>query len=324
MGATAGHGDGSEGPGPPSLDATEAVDAGSSEEAGEIFDVGHGDPAGEDGGCNKIDFLFVIDNSTSMTSHQDALVASFPEFIAAIQATLPDGDFHIMVVDSDDDPVNFCEDGCDEGGEPLHHLCEAYNCGSEDAADECDLTIGAGVVHPIGGLASNVPCEVPPGRRFVDSTHPDLSATFACMARVGVSGAGNERNVTSLLDALTLHAQPGGCNDGFLRDDAILVVTMVTNADAGTAYTELNGGPEIEAWQDTLVAAKAGNEEAIVLIGFVKDDELPPTGVKYGDFVRLFGERGYVEHVFTDDYGALFAEAIDGIEQACDDFEPAG
>jgi hypothetical protein len=293
-----------------------------------LLDLGAATTAGADDGgddgCQKIDFLFVIDDSTSMTSHQESLAASFPGFVAAIESAVPASDWHIMVVDSDDDPVNFCEDGCADGGEPVHHLCGDYTCGDLANADACDVTIGAGVVHPLGAMASNVECGVPPGQRWIDASQPDLAGTFACIGRVGVSGAGDERNVTSMLEALTGHAAPGACNDGFLRSDAILVVTLVTNADTGTAGEELNGGPTIESWRDQLLAVKAGDPNAVVVIGFVKDDPLPPSGRKYGDFVRLFEDHGFVDDVFTDDYSALFGEAIAGIAQACEDFVPPG
>ena len=57
--------------------------------------------------------------------------------------------------------------------------------------------------------------------------------------------------------------QAGGCNEGFLRDDAILVVTFITDEeDTGSA-----GNPD--SWKQTLVDAKGGNEEAIVVLGLV-------------------------------------------------------
>ena len=59
-------------------------------------------------GCEKIDFLFVIDNSGLMDDEQANLVASFPNFISTIQNTLMAQDYHIMAVDTD------------AGGEPPH------------------------------------------------------------------------------------------------------------------------------------------------------------------------------------------------------------
>ena len=57
---------------------------------------------GGSSGCDKVDFLFVVDNSVSMSDQQAALVASFPDFINTIQSTLSaTSDYHVMVVDTD-------------------------------------------------------------------------------------------------------------------------------------------------------------------------------------------------------------------------------
>jgi hypothetical protein len=65
-----------------------------------------GVPTADDGangdGCQKVDFLFVIDNSGSMLEEQDNLAGSFPSFINSISTTLDAAqDYHIMVIDTD-------------------------------------------------------------------------------------------------------------------------------------------------------------------------------------------------------------------------------
>ena len=52
-------------------------------------------------GCKKVDFLFVIDNSFSMSLAQDNLRNSFAGFMSVIQDEVDADDFHIMVVDTD-------------------------------------------------------------------------------------------------------------------------------------------------------------------------------------------------------------------------------
>ena len=42
-------------------------------------DTGNGNM---ENGCNKVDILFVIDNSDSMSEEQTALIAAFPSFVA--------------------------------------------------------------------------------------------------------------------------------------------------------------------------------------------------------------------------------------------------
>ena len=53
-------------------------------------------------GCKgKIDFLFVITRAGNMQAEQARLAASFPGFIATIEAMFPEFDTHIMVANPD-------------------------------------------------------------------------------------------------------------------------------------------------------------------------------------------------------------------------------
>ena len=79
-----------------------ADDGGDTDTEPEVFDVGAASDGGGSGdGCNKIDFLFVIDNSLSMADHQTALVSSFGPFMDTIFDTVQAQDYRIMVTDSD-------------------------------------------------------------------------------------------------------------------------------------------------------------------------------------------------------------------------------
>ena len=78
-------------------DPQDEVDDGTSDGSAEsaadgdvIYDVGDGATAegGVNGpGCQKADFLFIVDNSGSMQDEQNNLIASFPGFISTIQDT---------------------------------------------------------------------------------------------------------------------------------------------------------------------------------------------------------------------------------------------
>lgn len=286
-------------------------------------------------GCRKIDFLFVIDNSGSMRDNQERLVAAFPGFIAAIGDEVAGDDHHIMVVDSDESPAWLCEEFLDgahcDGTNVQPTDCNEYECGSIDALDACASTLGAGVVHPVGGYASNSDCGFPPERRYLTSDDDDLTSKFACAARVGISGFGEELPMTGMVAALgeELSAR-GACNEGFLRDDAILVVTIVSDDPASMfAPNDDASAGDPQVWLDGLVAAKGGDLEAIVAIGLVPYDDTScvfdnvPTE-RFVDFVELFGDRGVLGSVCSDDYAALFAETISVIDTTCDEFRPEG
>lgn len=51
------------------------------------------------------------------------------------------------------------------------------------------------------------------------------------MATIGTGGCGWERQLEAVERALTVHALPGGENDGFLRDEALLAVVLMTDED---------------------------------------------------------------------------------------------
>jgi hypothetical protein len=173
-------------------------------------------PAVPEGCKGKIDFLFVVSADDTMKFTQDRLMASFPGFMQAIEDQLPDFDVHILSADDgywNQMDCSLCKDDCDPGGSPP--LCGAV-------LEFCDKEIGAGVTFPAGEDASNQRCELASGARYIDNTEPTAPQAFTCIAQVGTRGGAltAERMVKALQD-------PDGCNEGFLRDDALLVVTII-------------------------------------------------------------------------------------------------
>jgi hypothetical protein len=320
-------------PGPEEEASDEGGEDGSSTSEGEVkYDVGAiggADLPPTDGGCDKVDFLFVIDNSTSMHNEQAALVAAYDDFMMAIQTSVSGDDYHVMVVDTDARTrctKNACDD--DTPSAPIEELCldpaDGYACKTNFSA--CDETLGAGVVHPAGDEASNQMCPIV-GKRYLDGTD-DLIGTFGCVARVGTAGDASERPMDAMQAALV---GGGGCNGDFLRDDAILVVTFLTDdpcyEDTGTAAS----------WYQSVVAAKGGNAEAIVVLGIVPSlvchynpDSCDSAGDAIGgahwaEFVAMWGDAGLLGDVCSPDgWPALFASAVSVIDATCDAFEPPG
>ena len=292
-----------------------------------LLDVMPGDvPPPRSMGCTKVDFLFVIDSSASMRHHQDNLAASFPGFIAAIEQALGDvDDFHVMVADTDPNHIAICEQYCDFGSP----ICSGYACG--DAAlhwDACDEMYGAGVRHPLGWNASNEDCGLGDAR-YLTAQHPDLEGSFACAAKVGTS-TNAEWQLQSMAAALAPEMTGArGCNDGFLRDDALLVIALIT--DEPDEYS----GSTVQAWADEVIAAKT-DSEAIVMLGILPPDvpdpaatcnlddpDYPKAAPDLHAFVGLF-PRSTVGDVCEPDYAPFLVEAVGLIDIACEEFEPAG
>ncbi|MDC0721058.1 hypothetical protein [Nannocystis bainbridge] len=296
------------------------------------FDLGASDlgagTTGGDNGCKKVDFLFVIDNSTSMEDNQDALIDSFPGFIDAIKTALGDvDDYHIMVVDTDAN--GRCAKPCDESDPDYVKFCAAANyhaCTTE--LEPCDTQRGAGVIHPVGSFSSNTKCPVAGGHRYMLPDQPDLASTFACVAKVGTAGNASERPMNAIEEAVSEELNfPNGCNGGFLRDDAILVITFISD----DPNKPDQGDPA--SWKASVVAAKNGDENAVVVLGLIPHPELDcitgndpnlTQGAHWQEFIESWGSHGISGSVCEADYAPFFLQAIQAIDQTCDEFNPPG
>lgn len=259
-------------------------------------------PTGFDRGCRKIDFLFVIDNSDSMEDEQANLARSFTGFIGVMRKVLEATDFHIMVVAT--------------GG---------------DREEEDDPAVGAEECEEIQGgarrrSAEGVDCGILGGAPFMGARQPELEATFSCLALVGTDGPAIERPMDAVLAATNSALNgPGRCNDGFLRDDAVLVVTLITDEEDRRS----DGDPAV--WRQSLLDIKFGNHDALVLLGLVGDNNVDggliggPCGGNDADGAPRLQEfvssvDGVLGSVCAPDYTPFFQTAVGSIDSACSDF----
>lgn len=284
-------------------------------------------------GCDKVDFLFIVDNSGSMYEEQVNLISSFPQFIGTIQDTLDEAqDYHIMVLDTDAWVYETCPLLC---GFPFPELtCQGYECMVTEPM-ECEDVLGAGVTWPRGAQSSNTDCSFASGMRWMDSSEPDLSAAFECAARVGTgSGGGAEKPMEAMVAAATASTPAFACNEGFFRSDAILVVTFMTDEDDNAGD---GSGGTVEGWRQALIAAKNGDETAVVVLGLFGDgdllnpicaslDPLVDNGAEPSPRLRQFTEswadRGMAGSICAASYDQFFEEAVGVIDTTCDEFQP--
>ncbi|HLT36478.1 MAG TPA: hypothetical protein VK034_09330, partial [Enhygromyxa sp.] len=283
-----------------------------------------GNEEGGEKGCKAIDFLFVIDNSVSMGDNQQNLVTSFPGFIQKIQETVADVDsYHIMVVKTDE-YWNDCQIECAF----FPFLCQFGDINACNGAPSvCDDTLGAGVNFPIGEDASNQYCQLTGGQRFITPQEPFdlLPSKFNCIAKVGTDGDGSERPMASLTEAISPALNgPGGCNSGFLRDDAVLVITIITDEeDAASAGTP-------DGWYQNVIAQK-GDPAGVVVLGLINDTDAgnPVCPVesqdpaKIREFIQKFSNQ-ITGSVCEPDYAPFFSQAVDLINTTCDEYVPIG
>ena len=296
-------------------------------DVGTVMDFGPVQPPGCKG---KVDLLFVISRQGTMQTEQTQLLASFAGFIETIEQKLEGFDVHIMTANPDgnwpgqyicESENNLCKDYWPNCGP----TAQDYQCGIyPDLVTKCDKVLGAGLIFNTGGYAANKLCDLQDGKRYIMSGQPDLPGAFECIAKVGVSGgaAMGDAMIAALSPALN---GPGGCNEGFLREDALLVVALITdsNYDPSKSYAK-----QYEA----IVAAK-GDPGAVVMLAVVKNapGDFEPAEKcdywgepSYGTFEDLLSRFPY--KVFgdtcTSSFAPFFDQATDKISEACGSYIP--
>ena len=225
-------------------------------------------------GCQgKIDFLFVISSHFEMKEFQLRLQAAFPTFVNLLRQDLADFDYQIMVVDAGTNALlnkcfdcymcNTCQQpGCLDFGGPEDYPCDG-------PFEECDVTDGAGVTITGNFGASNKRCDLATEHRYITTADDaTLADSFGCIATLG-EGPKTPVAAEAMVAAVQPEILSTGCNAGFVRPDALLVVVVVQagqdNLSPGTPAS----------WYDALVTAKGDNEEAVVVLVISDDSELP-------------------------------------------------
>ncbi len=179
---------------------------------------------------DKVDILFMIDNSSSMDPMQLELRQRFGDFFAAFEALAQKGtyaDLHIGVVTSDYGAGDIAGGGCDAspgGQRGLLQTLPSPNAINPPASCRPPADGARYVAYKFG--PSSATTNLPNG-----SDAQALVDQFTCMASVGAKGCGFEHQLESVYQALHNTRE----NAGFLRNDAVLAVVFVTNEDDGSA-----------------------------------------------------------------------------------------
>jgi hypothetical protein len=171
---------------------------------------------------NKVDLLFMVDNSNSMAPKQAQLQLRFPQLIKQLDDFAMKGNpasYHIGVVTSDLGAAGNTQACAKSGGD----------------GGKLQVTPLPGSVPPPPNCANFA---LSGGVRYLD--YNQIAATnnimgglsvpdaFTCMASVGDQGCGFEHQLESAYRALHDKIPE---NNGFLRSDAILAVVFVTDED---------------------------------------------------------------------------------------------
>ena len=286
---------------------------------GTMPDVGSPLPAGCEG--KKIDFLFVISNSSTMEIKQERLLAAFPGFMDAIEAK--DIDKHILVTTSlplwrMSDCAD-CISDCDKNGSPTQ-------CGAD--LTSCDSMLGAAYTFPAGKGATNRRCTLAGGTPYITSKEVQVDSAFKCLATVGLDGS-NYYDADAVRAAISPAMNAvGACNEGFLRKDALLVITII--ADTGDS----DSLDDPKDWAADVLAAKNGDPDAAFLLVITTDSDIPghlcdPDDVGLDTYGRLrtwadITPHASIQSICAEDYVPFFEDALGTILELCESFVPPG
>ena len=268
--------------------------------------------------CRKMDLVFVVDDSGSMAEEQDNLAANFPMFANVLN------DYRLA------------------SGEPLDYRAAVTTTGIT-----ASYTI---VVPPIPGFPPLPPvmqsqtgangkfrqaCGMT--RPWLERTDPNMPATFACAAKVGTNGPAIEMPLRAAELAID-----DAVNPGFVRDDALLGIVILTDEDDCSRRTSSfeTAGDECATNGDTDVATItsfvsgfdarkgdrgrwataviAGPADCMSSFGAASD------AVRLKQFVHETGDTAVFGDICQGNLAPALQQALDTFQTACENFPPIG
>ncbi len=151
-----------------------------------------------------MDIVFVVDDSGSMAEEQSNLASNFPKFVSVLDGFKTKSgsklDYRIAVTTT---------------GRDLNYTIAALPFPMSEKGDN-------------GAFRNTKTCGGT--KRWVDKGDPGGSSTFTCRAEAGTGGPSIEMPLYSLKLAFNDRVADG-TNAGFLRDDALLAVVIITDED---------------------------------------------------------------------------------------------
>jgi len=298
-----GSGDGDDGGDPGSDAGTDDGDDGADDDGGDD-DGGDDGDGGNEFACKHIDLLFAVDPSGSMAEEMTAMGSEiFPAFATSLLG-ISQGldDYQVGTIDACPQPASLHSRG--QAGECSFSSGELWILGTPDR-EPADVTAEFSCVGDLW---------IEPGQSHSCNTDNDQDEQVmsASIAALSPPFADNE-------------------NAGFLREDAVLVVIAVTDEDE--EIENGSGRTTAQQFYDDLVAVKSDAQDIVFLGigGGVPGGCTAKPGGAYGtalpaqmlyDVTQLFvaQERGVWWDLCEGQLEDGLTEALQVIEQACDDF----
>lgn len=245
--------------------------------------------------CKKMDIVFVIDNSGSMSQEQQNLATNFPKFVKVI------------------------DEYKTKSGEQLEYRVAVTT--SDDGKEAGKFIATRAAAAPNG-------CSPGPARPWLERGDGDVAGAFACRAQVGTNGDNIERPLESMLLSVTTSAAANSAaGSPFVREDALLAFVIITDEDeGGTENKPKRDVTEYAAEFDKVKGARARWASAVI----AGPNQCSSAGLgsaaeakRLKGFITDVGKNGVFSSICTGDLTDGLTQALAKFDQACKDF-PVG
>jgi hypothetical protein len=270
--------------------------------------------------CTKMDILFIIDDSGSMGEEQGNLAQNFPQFIEVLDnymaASGGDLDYRVAVTTTGRDLDYVIEPEIPlPGFPPFPPIPMSENGDNGVMRQECGMT-----------------------KRWIDRDDGNVASTFSCVAEVGTGGPSLEMPLYATQLALG-DRMDDGVNTGFLREDALLGVIILTDEDdcsrtdnnftlgndqCGSGNSDYMPPSATVNFLDELTGSR-GRWATAVIAGETScsssfGDAIQAVNLQ--EFVSLTGENAVFSSICDGDLATPLQQAIATFDAACQTFDP--
>jgi len=296
------------------------------------------DAAVAQGACDKIDILFVVDNSGSMDLEQANLATNFPGFATLIEQYMNSVgqtlDYHVGITSTDVKYSITTKAGqITLPGTPpvVIPIPESTN------------TSGSGTGTLSTSNKSGASCGFPAGRTWLQRGDTDVSTKLACAADLGINGSPDEMPLEAARLAL-VDRVADGTHPGFLREDALLAIVFLTDEndcsikgnkiyDFGMAPLDVCDATAVEPVANYLAAFNAvkGGEPGRWAVAAIAGPGPSSCTSAFGSavfaerlkqFTTMIGTNQVFSSICDGNLAPALGSAFETFSEACESFPP--
>jgi len=287
-------------------------------------------------GCAEMDILFVVDDSGSMFCEQELLVEAFPGFVEVLEEYANDNA----------DQISY-RIGVTSTGRTLQYTVDPPWEGFPDLEMD-EIGLDGSLAFPDGWI---VPWIDGPGNQS------EIVAAFTELASLGTDGPALEMPLECMREALEKDAA-GEPNEGFLRDNALFIVVIITDEDdcsrvdnnftitndtcTGIPEYDIPPEPNLVELADfkTYLDDRFGGPERYVVVSIAGELACDPDGysstceegndgakeaIRLKEFIADHvgdspGDNGLFADICTTVLPDALGQALEKMEVACDEF----